>query len=158
MQALSARTTTVLQWIRSHCHIAGNEEADKLSKAGSRLTQSAHPLSFGEAKTILRSHFRNSWREWLHLGPEEDSIHQLGQAQQVIILRPCTGHCQLLSHLYKLKISHTDQCPCDTAAQTPAHVRQDCPLHKELRHQIWPSPAALQDKLWATATELQRTS
>ncbi|XP_076470874.1 uncharacterized protein LOC143300828 [Babylonia areolata] len=130
IQALSARTTTVLQWIPSHRGITGNEEADKLSKAGSRLIQSAHPLSFGEAKIILRSHFRNNWRE---------QHPPMGRSQQVIILILHTGHC----HLYKLKISHMDQCLCDTAPKTTAHVL----LHKELRRQNWPSLAALQDKL-----------
>jgi ribonuclease HI len=84
LQALGARTTVVLQWIPSHCGIAGNEEADRLSKAGSRLEQTAHPLSFGEAKTILRSHFRTNWRQRRHLGTQEDPIHLLGRPEQVI--------------------------------------------------------------------------
>ncbi|XP_076438457.1 uncharacterized protein LOC143277487 [Babylonia areolata] len=49
-----------------------------------------------------------------------------------------------------------NQRPCDIAPHTPAYVLQDCPLHKEMRRQIWPSPTALQDKLWGTVTELQR--
>ena len=38
------------------------------------------------------------------MGTEEDSIHQLDRAAQVTIFRLRTGHCQLLSHLNRLKI------------------------------------------------------
>ena len=42
------------QWIPSHCGVGGNEEADRLSKMGSKLEQSAHPMSYREAKAIQR--------------------------------------------------------------------------------------------------------
>ena len=77
---------------------------------GSKLEQSAHPMSFSEAKTILRNNFRTEWRQRLDIGTEEVSIHQLDRAAQVTISRLRTGHCQLLSHLHRLKISHLDEC------------------------------------------------
>ena len=94
------------QWIPSHCGVGGNEEADQLSKLGSKLEQSAQPMSYSEAKTILRNNFRTEWQQRLDIGTEEDSIHQLNRAAQVTIFRLRTGHCQLLSHLHRLKISH----------------------------------------------------
>ena len=33
-----------------------------------------------------------------------------------------TGHCRLLSHLYRLNLSHTNQCPCGTVIWTPEHL------------------------------------
>ena len=33
--------------------------------------------------------------------------------------RLATSHCILLSHLHRLGISHTDECPCGTEPQTP---------------------------------------
>ena len=60
-QELSLRknkTSVTLQWIPSHCGVGGNEEADWLSKMGSKLEQSVHPMSYSEAKTILRNNFR----------------------------------------------------------------------------------------------------
>ncbi|XP_070206584.1 inactive heparanase-2-like [Littorina saxatilis] len=133
-------------------------EADRLSKEGSKLEQSVHPSSYGEEKTLLRSHFRAAWRERLHLGAEEDDIHQLDRKQQVAIFRLRTGHCQLLSHLYRLKISHTDQCPCGTGPQTPEHVLQACPTFDTLRRQTWPSEVQLREKLWGTAASLRPTA
>ena len=66
-QTLSKKTTLVLQWIPSHCGVFGNEEADKLSKAGSKQEQTDHPVSLGEVKSIFRSHFRTKWKERLHV-------------------------------------------------------------------------------------------
>ena len=59
---LSSKTNLVLQWIPSHCGIYGNEEADRLSKKGSKLDQYENPVSYDEAKTLLRfrSHFNNT--------------------------------------------------------------------------------------------------
>ena len=41
--------------------------------------------------------------------PRKTIIYQLDRTQQVTIFRLRTGHCQLLSHLVRLKISHTDE-------------------------------------------------
>ena len=87
----------------SHCGVGGNEEADWLSKMGSKLEQSAQPMSFSEAKTILRNNFRAKWQQRLNIGTEEDSIYKLDRAAQITIFRLRTGHCQLLSHLHRLK-------------------------------------------------------
>ena len=85
---------------------------------GSKL-ESAHPMSNSEAKTILRNNFRTEWWQRLDIGTEEDCIHQLDRAAQVSILWLRTGHWQLPSHLHRLKISHSDECPCGTGPQTP---------------------------------------
>ena len=119
-----------------------------LSRMGSKLEQSAHPMSYSEAKTILRNNFRTEWQQRLDIGTEEDSIHQMDRAAQVTIFRLRTGHCQLLSHLHRLKISHSDECPCGTSPQTPNHILQSCPTFDDSRRQTWPSPVeALQEAL-----------
>ena len=104
LSLLENKTSVILQWIPSHCGFGGNEEADRLSKMGSKLEQkleqSAQPMSYSDTKTILRNNFRTEWQRRLHIGTEEDSIHQLDRAAQVTIFRLTTGHCQLLSHLH----------------------------------------------------------
>ena len=71
---------------------------------------------------------------------EEDRIHQLDRADQVTILPLRTGHCQLLSHHQRPKISHSDECPCGTGSHTSNHILQSCPTFNVLRCQTWPSP------------------
>ena len=115
---------------------------------GSKLEQSAQPMSYSEAKTILRNNFRMEWRQRLDIGTEEDSILQLDRAAQVTIFRLRTGHCQLLSHLHRLKISHSDECPCGTGPQTPNHILHSCPTFDALRRETWPSPVDAHRKLW----------
>ena len=148
-----------LQWIPSHCGVGGNEEADRLSKMGSKLEQSAQPMSYSEAKTILRNNFRTEWQQRLDIGTE-DSIHQLHRAAQVTIFRLRNGHCQLLSHLHRLKIFHSDECPCGTGPQTPNHnhILQSCHTFNDLRRQTWPSPVEAHRKLWGPVETLRQTS
>ena len=147
-----------LQWIPSRCGVGGNEEADRLSKMGSKLELSTHPVSYSEAKTILSNNFRTEWRQSLGTGTEEDSIHQLDRAAPVTIFRLRTGHCQLLSYLHRLKISHSDECPCGTGPQTPNHILQSCPTLDALRRQTWPSPVDAHSKLWGPVETLWQTA
>ena len=157
LSSLSQKTNLVLQWIPAHCDIKGNEEADKLSKEGSKATQEDHPISYSEAKTLLRNCFHNSWRA--RLGPrEKDETDHLTRRQQIIIFRLRTGHCRLLAHLNKIRVSHTDECPCGTESQTPEHILQSCPLYDNLRRATWPNGEDVQEKLWGAAESLRRTT
>ena len=155
LSLLKNKTSVTLQWIPSHCGVGGNEEADRLSKMGSKLEQSAQPMSYSEAKTILRNNFRTEWQQRLDIGTEEDSIHQLDRAALVTIFRLTAGHCQLLSHLHRLKISHSDEC---TGPQTPNHILQSCPTFDDLRRQTWPSPVEAHRKLWGPVETLRQTA
>ena len=92
------------------------------------------------------------------LGIEEDGIHKLDRAVQVIIFSLRTGHCQLLSHLHRLKISHSDECPCSTGPQPPNHILQSCPTYDTLRRQTWPSPVDAHRKLWGPVETLRQTA
>ena len=113
------KTSVTLQWIPSHCGVGDNEEADRLSKLGSKLEQSAQPMSYSEAKTILRNNFRTEWRRGLDIGTEEGGIHQLDRAAQVTIFRLRTGHCQLLSLLHRLNISDSERMSMWHRSSTP---------------------------------------
>ena len=129
-----------------------------MSKAGSRLQQPTHPVSYPEAKTLIKSRFRQKWREERNLSDEKDSIQDLDRGQQTIIFRLRTGHCRLLHHLYRLRISHTPTCPCETGIQDPEHVLQSCPTYTRERTTIWPEATDVKQKLWGAAHELRRTA
>ena len=44
LSLLKNKTSVTVQWIPPHCGVGGNEEADRLSKVGSKLEQSALPM------------------------------------------------------------------------------------------------------------------
>ena len=136
----------------------GYEEADKLSKQGSKQTQTEHPVSYAEAKTLLKNCFHKSGKEGHGITTDRDGLDNLTGKQQVTIFRLQTGHCRLLSHLYKLKISHTDECQCGTAPQTPEHILQNCPLLGDLRQATWPDGMDYKEKLWGPAETLRLTT
>lgn len=93
-----------------------------------------------------------------HSPPSDDQMTHLERHRQTTIFRLRTGHCRLRSHLYRLRLSHTDDCPCGTGPQTPEHILQSCPLHQEARTQHWPNGATLAEKLWGTKEDLMETT
>nr|KAG5697608.1 hypothetical protein BaRGS_001033 [Batillaria attramentaria] len=158
LQDLSRRSTITLQWIPSHCGIIGNEKADALSKAGSKMQQFNHPVTYREAKIIIHNNFRTQWKRRLGVDDSIDPIHQLQRHQQTILFRLRTGHCRLLSHLNRIRIAHTDECPCGTGPQTPEHILQHCPTYQALRRQTWPEGAELREQLWGSRQDLEKTA
>ena len=153
---LSQGANVAVQWIPTHCGRAGNEEADRLARHGSTLEQHNHKVSYREAKTLLKSKIRSCSKELKDHNPE-DPMLKLPRKQQVVIFRLRTGHCRLRSHLHRLGLSHTPDCPCDTSPHTPEHVIQCCPDYKDLRNQQWPNGATLAEKLWGTKQQLTQT-
>ena len=157
LTTLKQKTNLTLQWIPSHCGIQGNDKADELSKLGSKLNQDHNSISYQESKTIIKSTIKQNWKKENNI-EANDSINQLNRKDQVLIFRLRTGHCRLNSHMYKLKLSHTDECPCETGIQTPEHLLQHCPTYNIQRQEIWQGEVSLQDKLYGTAANLQRTA
>ena len=62
LMQLSAQRQVVLQWIPAHCGIPGNEQADRLAKAGSILQQPQVELAYSETKTLLRRQAKSDWQ------------------------------------------------------------------------------------------------
>ena len=90
--------------------------------------------------------------------PNQDALHQLARHQQTIIFHLRTGHCRLNSHLKRIGVKTSAQCPCGEADQTPEHCLQSCSLHQQARQQIWPTCVSLKTKLWGSAEDLFLTS
>ena len=87
LSELSPTKPTALQWIPSHCDIRGNEEADSLSKAGSKIQQFRHPISYPEIKTLIQHKIRQEWCHQHNITGEDTSLMDLERWQQTIIFR-----------------------------------------------------------------------
>ena len=88
---------------------------------------------------------------------QRDDYHLLSRKQQVVLVRLCTGHNRLNSHMYgKLKLASSPTCPCGQEDQTTEHVLQRCLLHKATREDVWPVSTSLTTKLYGCKQELAK--
>ena len=94
-------------------------------------------------------------RLWSHMVCT--SLQAISEAEVYVwstIFRLRSGHCQLLAHLNRLKISYSDECPCNTVP----HILQSCLTYDALRRQTWPSPVDAHRKLWGPVETLRQTA
>ena len=159
ISTLAQTTCVVLQWIPAHTGIRGNETADQLAKEGMEKEQPPSHVSYREIKTLIH----NKKKAIFHCktggyNPNQYALHQLPRHQQTIIFRLRTGHCRLNSHLKRISVKTSTQCPCGETDQTPEHYLQSCSLHQQARQQIWPTCVSLKTKLWGSAEDLFLTS
>lgn len=99
----------------------GNETVDTFFKNSSKMEQPNPQVTHKETKTVKRNQYRPRCSERLNIDmvSDPDQKHESQRHQQTILFHLRTGHCRLLSHLYRLKTSHTDTCARGDGARTP---------------------------------------
>ena len=133
--------------------------ADQLAKEEKEKEQPPSHLSYREVKTLIRNKKKAIFQCKTGVyNPNHDALHQLSRHQQTTIFRLRTGHCRLNSHLKRIGVKTSTQCPCGEADQTPEHFLQSCSLCYQARQQIWPTCVSLKTKLWGSAEDLFLTS
>ena len=148
ISTLAQTTCVVLQWIPAHTGIRGNEMADQLAKEGREKEQPPSHVSYREVKTLIHDKKKAIFHcKTGAYNPNRDALHQMPQHQQTIIFRLRTCHCRLNSHLKKIGLKTSAQCPCGEVDQTPVHYLQSCSLHQQARQQIWPICVSLKTNL-----------
>jgi len=155
---LSEHNNVVLQWIPAHVGIAGNEYADKLAKEGSRKEQPQPPISYKEAKTLLKCSFRTIWKNKNEgYQSKTDNINKLNRPSQVTFFRLRTDHCRLHKHIKGLGLAETASCQCRSDDETRFHILQNCPNLEKALQTYWPTETSYNDKLWGSTEDLRRT-
>ena len=105
-----------------------------LAKEGTTKEQVDRSTSYPEVKTTLKAKQHSKWRHKHPRYNKADPYYLLTRREQVTVFRLRTGHNRLNYHLYsKLRIGHTEQCPCGTGSQTTEHLLQFCPTYEPLR-------------------------
>ena len=143
----------------SHCNVPGNEAADSLAKEGTTKEQVDRSTSYPEVKTILKAKQHSKWRHKHPRYNKAEPYYLLTRREQVTVFRLRTGHNRLNYHLYsKLRIGHTEQCPCGTGSQTTEHLLHFCPTYEPLRKGIWPDHTPVARKLYGSLRDLRCTA
>ena len=114
------------------------------------MQQENLPITIKQKKTIIKNMFP--------VKKIHDDYHKLDRAGQVILIRLCTEHNRLNSHMNKkMKLVPSSICICNIEDQTTDHMLQRCPNHTDIRNQQWPDNTTLQKTLYGTLEELKRT-
>ena len=158
LMKLSNFTNIVLQWIPGHCGILGNQIADQLAKAGSRMQQPSPTYSTGEINKMAKFIQSQRWREKHPEYNMNDPIKVLDRKEQVIIFRLRTGHNQLKEHMWRMtRAVASGQCDCGLENENGHHVLMECPRYNQLRRNFWPDPTPYSKKLYGSEDDLRTT-
>ena len=101
------------QITNSHCNISDNEEAERLAQEGwglGELPQEKQPVSYEEAKTMMKEKQRRRQPQQHPDFNSRDSFYQLSGEDQVITVRLRTLHSRLRHQVHVHKVPHWRTC------------------------------------------------
>ena len=140
-----------VQWVPSHCGIAGNDVADTLAALGSAETQIGMPLAHDVAKAAIRRSTKIRWNcakehvqtEWhaTAAGILGSHIHSvdLNRSHAVTVTQLRTGHCPILmNYLHRVGRAASPTCPhCHQEEDSAEHFLIRCPALQSLRGSVF---------------------
>ncbi|GFW12013.1 putative rna-directed dna polymerase from transposon bs [Trichonephila clavipes] len=97
-----------LQWIRSHCNISGNKQADRPTKVGSLMSHPDSSLPLGNIKIIIYSKLQINIASLYDDATTVPSSLLLSVG--VACFRLLTGHDYLQKHLYRIGVKYLACC------------------------------------------------
>lgn len=148
LQTISASNRIQLKWVPGHSDIEGNEEADKLAKAGATNENVAKehtylPLQYYISKyktkqlttSTKRWNLLNTCKVSRKMWPNYDSkrtreLISLTRPDIKTITGIITGHCLIGTHALKLGLTDNDnckQCGFSNTKETIEHLLCHCP-------------------------------
>ena len=141
---LNEDKSVILQWIKGHAHIKGNNTADLCAKKGHSLDKTVlHSLSKEEVLNTLKARFIERWNElWvgntdltdtgLHLRRIREKIkHRIPyifkkRREEVVLYRLRIGHVGVKKHMHRFQMSESPTCEECDIDETVDHYLLHC--------------------------------
>ena len=153
LNALAARSFSIsLVWVRSHCSIPGNEEADMLAKRGAAEGEIfERPIGFQEYYGIPRQRALENWQSQWDAGDKGRWTHSIRPKVSTkawfkgldltrgyirTMSRLMSNHYTSKAHLFRIKMSDTNLCDCGQGYQDIDHIVWACPEHRDHRKKL----------------------
>ena len=147
LNKLGSKNRVHLQWIKAHCGHFGNEEADRLAKAGSEMSMQGPepflPVPDSYFKKITNTDLYAAWNSrWKKLkscrqtklfvkhcsNKTEKVLKEINRFDLGRLVQFITGHCNLNRHQSLQNREVNPRCRlCDDSDETPWHLVTGCP-------------------------------
>jgi len=147
LTTLDAHYKWSLSWVKGHAGNQGNEEADKLAKAGTNWGVIGPPpfipIPYNYIKKSIRKLTLQTWTNYWQQRPDCRQTKlwfpkpDLKKSQQImsktrpevgLLIRWLTGHCYLARHQSLIFPEINPTCTlCKNAEETPWHLLTECP-------------------------------
>jgi len=160
LKKLDATYAWSLGWVKGHAGNQGNEEADTLAKAGTKLGVIGPPpfipIPYNYVKNSIKKLTLQNWTSyWLNRPdcrqtklwfPKPDLkksklIMSKSRTEVGLIIRWITGHCYLARHQSLIFPEINPICSlCEQEDETPWHLLTECPnplVQNKLPHDHW---------------------
>ena len=139
----------IIMWIPGHCHILGNEKADRLAKAAVYSDQTLElQVGYQEFFPILRQKLREYFNQlWVNYNPNTslkeikemtghwDTSKRQNRREEIVLCRLRLGHSRL-THSYIMDREPRPQCSRCRSPLSIKHILIECPEYTRQRTPI----------------------